>query len=600
MTTHTGPGRAMLLSALAALTLSAPAPAQEEHATGASAEFDTATYHSPEDLAAWMRQTYFDYPKMMGVTDYGQSIGFRSLGAVRLAFEGTIDPDKRSAILIVGNIDGNELAGSEIAARIAHRLAQRAEAGEEAIVDLLTDHSVYIVPCANPDAAAAYFQSPKFEWRQNFKPDDADRDREIDEDGPEDLNGDGLITMMRVFDPEKADLMPDPADPRLNVKPERIKGERPAFHLLIEGTDLDGDGEYSEDGPGGVDLNMNFPAGYQAHARGAGIHQLSEPESKGLVDFVLKYPNIAVVIVYGRHDNVVKTPDGKGRDAAGAPTNLLADDVDLYTHLGERYREITGAKESADQDFNGSFVQWAYAHFGVPTLAVKPWTRPEIPKEEKKPEAETPADSEPAAEAPEATEEEQPEKPAKEEKPRDKEEAAWLEYSDKVRNGEGFIPWTEFDHPQLGTVEIGGWVPYFRTLPPPDQLADIAEKQIEFVLEIGSMLPEITLTEPKVTQLADGLWEITTALVNEGGLPTSTAMGARNRKGRPQVVRLLVDNDRIVTGQRVDVVWSLAGHGGRAEQRWILHGEAGETVTIEVYSEKYGRIQRDVELKETE
>ena len=32
-----------------------------------------------------------------------------------------------------------------------------------------------------------------------------------------------------------------------------------------------------------------------------------------------------------------------------------------------------------------------------------------------------------------------------------------LKWNDEALNGEGFKPWKEFDHPQLGKVEIGGW-----------------------------------------------------------------------------------------------------------------------------------------------
>ena len=46
----------------------------------------------------------------------------------------------------------------------------------------------------NPDAIEALFATPLMEQRMALRPVDDDRDGAVDEDGPEDLNGDGFIT----------------------------------------------------------------------------------------------------------------------------------------------------------------------------------------------------------------------------------------------------------------------------------------------------------------------------------------------------------------------------------------------------------------------
>jgi len=50
---------------------------------------------------------------------------------------------------------------------------------------------------------------------------------------------------------------------------------------------------------------------YRAHEDGTGRHQVSEPESLTLLTYVLERQNIAVVLTYGRHDNLVKSPEDK-------------------------------------------------------------------------------------------------------------------------------------------------------------------------------------------------------------------------------------------------------------------------------------------------
>lgn len=177
-----------------------------------------------------------------------------------------------------------------------------------------------------------------------------------------------------------------------------------------------------------------------------------------------------------------------------------------------------------------------------------------------------------------------------------KDEAAWLTYSDEQRGGAGFIEWEKFDHPELGEVEIGGWVPYFKTNPPAGEVPDIAAKQAEFLLDLAGRFPKVSLSDPEVTRLASGLWEIKCGLVNDGYLPTGTAMAVRNRRARPYVVRLGVPNEDIVTGRRVNKVWSVPGSGGRKAFRWIVRAPDGAELTLTVYSEKFGEFDRQVVL----
>ncbi len=59
-----------------------------------------------------------------------------------------------------------------------------------------------VAPLLNPDAARADFTTPRCERTSNGNPLDDDLDMQVDEDGPDDLNQDGLITSMRVKDPE--------------------------------------------------------------------------------------------------------------------------------------------------------------------------------------------------------------------------------------------------------------------------------------------------------------------------------------------------------------------------------------------------------------
>jgi len=188
-------------------------------------------------------------------------------------------------------------------------------------------------------------------------------------------------------------------------------------------------------------------------------------------------------------------------------------------------------------------------------------------------------------------------KPGKrEEKSPNAQDIAWLKYSDERRDGAGFIPWSPFDHPQLGEVEIGGFVPFFRTTPPAEALDTLAERQLRFVEYLGQRFPKPALEPVVVTKLSDTIFEVRTALVNDGYFPTGLAIAKLNRRVRPIVIVLDVPLQRILGGTRVARIWSVPGSGGRHELRWVVRGDLNATVKIKLTSEKYGDQTIDVQL----
>jgi hypothetical protein len=592
-----------------------------------------------------------DSHEAVTTTTIGYSGGGVPIQCMQIAREGDVPIDARSAILLVAGIDGDHLLGTEVAIDIVTSvLAMDAESSKP----LLETHKLYVIPQVNPDAASFYFNPIQNAQRRNLTPSDNDHDGVKDEDGVEDLNGDGLITMMRVPDLEKATHLVDQDEPRLNITPKPLEGKVASFVLYSEGIDNDGDGDYNEDGLGGVDLNKNFMHGYQFHGDGAGHWQLSESESKALAEFVLSHQEIASIIVYGQHDTLSKPFVENGKDMAGAPKKLAEEDVELYKIISEKFVELTALKDVEQPNWDGSFVAWSYAQYGVPSFSTSLWSRPKVEdtkEDTKEVDKESKDSKEPSEDSTqneeltpsgvgdisqetmdelfeaavaagyidggEAREETTPTleetemyckmmgieikrvKNSKDKKNSTSEEAKWLEYSDNQREGTGFIEWKPFDHPQLGTVEIGGWVPYFKTLPPTDAIEAITEKQAKFVIDIASRLPKVRISAPIVKKLSNGLWEVKVAVINDGWFPTGTAMAKKNKRARPFVVRLDVPNESIVSGRKVNLIWALDGKGTRKWYKWILQGKPNEKVDLTLYSEKFGTKTITTTLVET-
>jgi len=331
---------------------------------------------------------------------------------------------------------------------------------------------------------------------------------------------------------------------------------------------------------------------------------------------------------------------GRRRGPQKAPEGLYGDDVGLYKQISEKYREITGMKEAPEEPSDGAIFAWAYAQYGIPSFACRLWTRPEASaadggddKSDKAGDDKEHADEHKAGKGGEADEDEAKEgnppegddnarasrrrgRPGaegagpphrgrggrfgkKDDKKGNSEDLAWLKYSDDKRGGAGFVPWAHHPHPQLGDVEIGGFAPFFKIVPPPEEVEQIAKKQFEFVLDIGGRLPDVSVMPPHVTRLSDTVYEIETEVINKGYFPTALAIAELNRRVPPIVVTLNVDLTRILGGERVSKIWSIPGSGGRHKLRWVVHGEPGSTVSMDVNSEKFGNRKIDFVLAPT-
>ncbi|NQU87477.1 MAG: hypothetical protein HQ541_17115, partial [Mariniphaga sp.] len=129
----------------------------------------------------------------------------------------------------------------------------------------------YIMPSPNPDAAENYFASVVFKKSSNDMAINNDNDDITDEDGFDDLNKDGFITQMRVKHPEGTHKAAE-KDPRVLERADAKKGERGEYKIYTEGIDNDGDGQYNEDGPGGVNIGLNFPHLFNNYLKESGLY----------------------------------------------------------------------------------------------------------------------------------------------------------------------------------------------------------------------------------------------------------------------------------------------------------------------------------------
>lgn len=518
-----------------------------------------------------------------------RSRGGRDVIGVRLA-AGEVLPG-RPAVLVVGNLEGPETFSGALVLWQAERLAADF-AADEATRALLESTTLYLVPRVNADGAEARFATPRAEQEGSGHGVDDDRDGREGEDPAADVDGDGAITWMRVPDPEGG-WLPDPADPRASIEADAKSGERGRFRLTVEGRDLDGDGEVAEDAPLDARVNRNFPAGWKEHSGPSGLFPTDEPETLGLAEFLISHRDIALVLAYGALDNVTEAPASVPEDAPSVKRvprpGWLEPDAALLAELAKRRAKLTEHGHEQEGEDDGSFTTWAYEHRGLIAIAVRPWDIPlDAELESSAEEAEVGAESQ----AQEAADEEADEPP---EPGDDARRLVWCE-----ANGETdrFRAWTPFEHPELGPVEVGGWMPYARIEPPADVAREIAAGELEFLVSLGEALPRLELVEAEAKELGAGLVEVTAVLENASFLPLRSASARRTRTVRPARVRLvLADGATRVAGPAEELVGELAGTGGRRELRWLVAGERLSSVGILVDSDHAGRIERTVEVE---
>lgn len=526
--------------------------------------------------------------------------------AVLLASFGEVAAPGRPAVLVVADPAGDRPAATALALGLCERLAADGS-------PLLERATVYVVPVANPDGAARSFRSGA---PSRGRPVDDDRDGFCDEDPPEDLDGDGFVLQMRVPDPAGAWLA-DPGDPRAMRKAERDRGEAGGFRLLREGRDDDGDREWNEDGPGGILLEANWPHRYRPHRPESGPFQLSEPEARGLAEFVLRHPHLALVVVLGPEDNLAKVPEGRERPDAAA-TDPLRADVPLLRHFGERLHKGQEHKPRSPPHGHGNFADWAYQQMGHLVLESAVWSPP---SEAEPRQAESPRGGEGAAPGAAAAEETPREagqppgpaggwrgarerqaarRPAAEVEGPPQEEVTLLRWNDRVLGGEGFVAWHPFAHPELGEVEIGGWKPFVLQNPPASEIPALLERWSAFLDALAGDFAALRWVKLDVKPLGNGVHDARATLVNEGFLPTATEMSRQVRRSLPVRVFLeLPEGGALLAGQRIQAADRLDGLGGSEEFRWVFRlAEGSPPAQVRATSLTAGEALATLEVKE--
>ncbi len=577
----------------------------------------TRKYSDPAAVNRSIEQLRQANPSLVKVHKFAVTPGGREMLMIEIGKSGTSVP----AVLVGANFSGLTPLATEAAMSLASRVVSDASLNGKL--------TWYILPIGNPDAYARFFTRPLWSDSGNGRPFNDDTDDQTDEDGYNDLDGNGIITRMRVK-AHDGTWVPVEGEPRLMRKADAAKGERGIYKLYTEGIDDDGDGQYNEDVPGGTNINNNFPHLFKKFGRRSGLYPGSEPESEAMLRFAFSHPEIAMVIAFGQTNYLLSPPKG-GRKGSidtgsiripremgaslgidvsrtytlaevielvqpmlppgmtadesmiasflglGEVVNPMPDDMIFYNEISSDYKEylkkkgITAERLDPAQPEEGSFELWAYYHLGVPVFTIDFWGLPK-PKEEKK---ENQGD------------EKKNDTVKADQQKGDPKEVAQLAFSDKWLDGRGFTPWKSYKHPTLGEVEIGGFTPFSDNTPPESMIDSLLDLQLPYIPELVKRLPRLAIAEVKTTEKGGGVYQLEAWVTNEGYLSFPIAMGKRNKVPAPAILTLEGDGIEILSGKKRTPIGEVGGMKS-VKYVWLVRSPKKETLTLRLESKQAG------------
>jgi len=188
-----------------------------------------------------------------------------------------------------------------------------------------------------------------------------------------------------------------------------------------------------------------------------------------------------------------------------------------------------------------------------------------------------------------------------------------LRWSDRKLGESGYVDWYEFDHPQLGKVELGGWDWLHTWTNPP---AEFLEKEIKtfprWLVWHALISPKLALRETSVVSLGQGAYRLQMVVENTGWLPTYVTKKALERKLRGVVCEIELPKGAVLqTGKSREEFGQLEGRAykeamlnpdaegtrERLKVVWVLKAPNGGKVNLVARHERAGTGRATVDLK---
>ncbi len=340
------------------------------------------------------------------------------------------------------------------------------------------------------------------------------------EDATNDLNKDGHITQMRRRTPY-GNLKTHHDDPRRMVQTK--PGEFGQWEMLgWEGTDQDNDGQLNEDREVGYyDPNRDWGWNWQPDyvQRGAYHYPFSTPETRAVRDFVLAHPNIAGSVTHHNTGGMLLRGPGAPEDSQ----YYLREDIRVYDALGELGEKIIPGYEYliVHKDLYtvyGGEIDWFHMMRGIYTFTSEMFSGYYLFHE--KPEGWSRGYAE-----------------------------ELFTFDRYLLFEDAFVPWQDYDHPQYGKIQIGGFKKNFTRNNPGFLLEQELHRLTAFTLFHAYHTPKLEIVELTARTLEGGLREIIAVVANTRLIPTHAGIDMKFKIERPNLISL--EGPEVIAGMRV-------------------------------------------------
>ncbi|MBN2416551.1 peptidase M14 [bacterium] len=494
---------------LAAVLLSAGAAAQEKPIVSLPYNH----YYSHAEIGSLLRDFEKKYDRFLSLQSIGKSTLGREIWVMTVNNPDTGPEDQKAAMYIDANIHGNEVQGAEAVIYTLDYLMTN-YGHIDRVTDLVDTYVFYLLPMVNPDGRMHWFDTSRFSGggRSGMQPTDDDNDGLFDEDGYDDIDGDGYILRMRKK-VENGDYIISPEDPRLM---ERAAPGQTGDYIMLgtEGIDNDGDGRINEDGAGGYDMNRNWPADWQPDyiQSGAGTRPFSYPETEAIGTFFLSHPNIAGVQSYHNSGGMIlRGPGSKDEEP------YSRSDLQVYDYIGREGEKILPFYRYyvIYEDLytvHGGFINWTAEGLGIFSFSNELWSSRQyynsaVPEEDRSSRGNS----------------------GQKER---------LFFDDHVEMGRQFIEWKPAVHPQYGNIELGGWARETGRVPPMFMLEELCHRNTMFTLFHAEQMPVVAIDTISVTSLGRGSYRVWVTIRNSKVIPTISDIAAKRHLVTPDILSL--------------------------------------------------------------
>lgn len=507
-------------------------------------------YYRHEEMTVLLQAYAAEFPDLFSFTSIGKSYEGRDIWLATLTNTKTGAAEDKPAFWCDGNIHASEVSASTAVLHLVHKLCTK-YGSDDSITRALDLRTFYLVPRLNPDGAEWALEDPPRIIRSSTRPYPYDEEDYYGIER-EDLDGDGRILNIRILDPNGPWKICD-QEPRLLVRREPGEVGGAYYRVLPEGRLHNWDGMTLQPRKikEGLDMNRNFPDGwrleYQQH--GAGPFPTSEPEIHASVKAICERPNICGAVCFHTFSGVHIRPSAVKSDDDLPPEDLWA-----YQKIGKVGHDITGYpaisnfhefKYHPKEVITGTFDEWMYEHRGVFAWTTEIWS------------------------------------PQRQAGITDYKYIDWfrehpveddikmLKWSDEKLGGKGYIDWYEFEHPQLGRVELGGWDSIYTFRNPPLVFLEAEVAPLgDWVIWQALCSPKLELREVRLEPATEGVSRVRFAVQNTGWLPSNVTKVGESKKLCRGVVA------------EISKVGVPTGKAGSAQPEWLVSGklrqEAGQ------------------------